>query len=79
MVLTSKALLIFGHFDFPPFARLNVLPKLKFDSIFMKTDTVNNETTLFLIMQMKFRSFNFYLLCQICLDPKRTDMLEMCL
>ena len=42
MVLTSKALLIFGHFDFLPFARLNVLSKLKFDSIFMKIDTVNN-------------------------------------
>ena len=35
MVLVSMALLIFNHFDFLPPAKLNLLTKLKFASIFI--------------------------------------------
>ena len=63
----------FGSFDFLPPARLNLLPKLKYTAIFMKTEIVNNLMTLLLIMKMKFRNFNFLhqtgakLLLEMCL------------
>ena len=52
-------LLEFENFDFLLRARLNLLPKLKRASVFMKIDTMNNSMTPFLVMQMKFRNSNF--------------------
>ena len=73
------ALLEIKHFDFLLPITFNLLPKLKYTSTFKKIDTVNNKITLFLLMQIIFRNFNFFLLLgPIRLNPTKPNRLEMC-
>ena len=61
ITLISMALLEFKNFDFLLPTRLNLLPKCKCASIFMRVDTVNSWMMLFLVMQIRFRNLTLNL------------------
>ena len=59
-MLILLALLEFPNFKFLPLVRSDLIFKVNWSSILMKISKTNNETTLFLMMQMKFEYFNFW-------------------
>ena len=62
MTLIPMALLEFENLDILPPVRPNFVPKIACSSILVKTGKMNNEVILFVIMQMKFDDFDFWLL-----------------